>query len=907
MDATQASSRLDIHRRLSIVTEESFSPLEPEQIAARARDMGPREQQAFIDYFCDADAALKSQVMHLLAQDAEASGSQYWQHDLTDDNWSPSALLGARLGVYQLQTLLGSGGMGEVYLATRRDGEFTQQVAIKLVRRQLLSEEVRSRLRTERQILATLQHPNIATLLDGGTAPDGTPYLVMEYIDGIAIDVYCDRQQLTLEQRLQLFRKVCAAVQCAHQNLIVHRDLKPSNILVTAEGEPKLLDFGIAKLLDTPQQFDDVTVTQYGYRVMTPAHAAPEQVRGETVTTASDLYVLGVVLYELLCGRRPFVLPPQCRLADVEKLVCQTTPPLLHEQLQRSQQLFPEQCRDIVQSRGATYHKLLRQLQDDLNNIVMMAMRKEPERRYATALQLSDDIERWLSGRPVLATRDSWSYRTGKFLHRHALATFAVTAVVAVLSVFSLITYQQARSIAKQRDAIAVERTRAEQISSFLVELFEYSDPAQNRGNELKARELLDVGARRINHDLQTQPETRATLLNTIGRVYGSLGLYAEASTALQQALQTRSQLANAAANDIVQNQTALADSWINQGKLDEAEQLLQQVLHNLEQQPNVQQDTRALSRAPVLYELGRMALERGNYRLAEQQLRAALQSYEQHQQAGLDKATTLSELGKVLSEEYREAEAEPLYRAALAIASQQLGFDHPRVAELQSRLADALEGLGNYVEAGSLFRTALDTKRQVLGSEHPLTVEALENYGNFLRRNGDYAQAQAVLTEALQTNRKLHGEQHQDVGYDRVNLGLLHYDRGEFEDAASQFRAALDIYQRTLEPDNLLIAGALIGMARAQTQLSRADQALPLLERAERIADTNLGENNAVTLTARAALGLALLAQHKTAAALAELQAAQHSVEATYGDRAVITRELHTGIAQLQASARRN
>ena len=871
---------------------DSLSHSSADDIAQRARGLGPRERLPFVEQLCGADATLVSQVMALLQQ--SDSGAHLWHHDHAGDDWTPASLIGARLGSYQLSRLIGSGGMGEVYLAHRIDKEFDQQVAIKLVRGSLLTDDVRARLRTERQILASLQHPNIATLLDGGTAPDGTPYLVMEYIEGIPIDAYCDRHMLSIEQRLQLFCKVCAAVQCAHQSLIVHRDLKPNNILVTHEGEPKLLDFGIAKLLDTQLSPHTATITRHDFRVMTPAHASPEQVRGEAITTASDVYVLGVLLYELLSGKRPFTLPLNCRLADVERLVCQSTPLAPSAMVERCARETPGLMYDLAYSRGTQVAKLQRRLRGDLDNIVLMALRKESARRYASAAQFAEDIQHWLHERPVMASKDSLVYRSSKFIQRHTLAVGAATTLVALLIVFSVVTYVQSQHLAHERDAVAAERNRAEQVSSFLVELFELSDPSQSRGNELKARELLDVGARRIDNNLQSQPATRATLLDTIGKVYGSLGLYKEAETSLEKALHTREQLYGQRHEDVAEALLALSDIHLAQGDLDDADSelkralIMQQQLHGID----------AVEQAPVLRLMGRLALERGQYALAEQHMRKALALYDSHGvSTSLDKAAVLSDLGKALADQYREAAAEPLYRAALNIEASTLGVDHPRVAELKNRLADALEGQGKYQEAAPIFREAVDTKRRVLGSTHPQTIDALENFGNFLRRKGDYAQAQAMLTEALQANRKLYGEQHSYVGYDHVNLGLLSYDRGDYARAESEFSAALSIYAHSLEPDNVLIAGAKIGLGRSLTRLGQIPQAIVLLNEAITIASNALGSDNPVTNTGRAALGIALLANGSAQQGQALLQAAQSSIEQTYGPRAVITRELRNAL----------
>ncbi len=805
---------------------------------------------------------------------------------------------GRQLGPYQLLHMIGAGGMGEVYLAERIDHEFEQRVAIKLVRRSLMPMDVHARLRTERQILANLQHPYIARLLDGGTAGDGTPYLVMEYIDGIPIDMYCDRHRLSIEQRLQLFCKVCSAVQYSHQSLIVHRDLKANNILVTSEGEPKLLDFGIAKLLNVEFGTVNSNLTQQEWRVMTPAHASPEQVRGDVITTSSDIYVLGLLLYELLCGRRAITIPPQCRLQEVEQLICQQIPPAPSTMLTRTAASAPQLMHDVAQCRRTNLRSLNRTLHGDLDNIVMMALRKEPQRRYTTSSQFADDVQRWLSHQPVLASRDSWAYRTRKFVHRHRLAVSASVAILFLLTAFSILTFRQAQAIARQRDAANMERNRAEQVSSFLVDLFELSDPARSRGNELKARELLDAGARRVDNDLQSLPATRATLLHTIGRVYNSLGLYKEANAALEKSLTIRKQLYSEQHEEVTASLNALSETQIALGQLDDAEHGLQQAIHSSQ----LLHGKAAAEQANSLRLLGRVALERGDFDTAEQRFKQAMHAYDVLGLGNsIDKAAVMSELGKALSDEYKEADAEPWLRAALKIGTTTLGNDHPLVAEQMSRLADALEGQGKYTEAASWFHQALTIKRHVLGTEHPDTIDTMENYGNFLRRNGNYAEAKSILSEALQINIRLYGNNHQYVGYDRVNIGLLDYDQGDYSNAEQEFRSALGIYARSIGAENVLVAGAQIGLARSLTRQGKAASAIPLLHSAVRIADKALDADNPVSHTANAALGIALLATGQRQQAAQLLQQSRVSIEKTYGSKAVITREVQTALEQLQ------
>ena len=813
------------------------------------------------------------------------------------NNAQSNSWAGRRIGSYQLLYLLGAGGMGEVYLAERIDEEFEHQVAIKLVRRDLIPVDVYARLRTERQILANLQHPNIARLFDGGTAEDGTPYLVMEYIDGIPIDIYCDRHRLTLQQRLQLFCKVCSAVQYAHQSLIVHRDLKATNILVTDDGTPKLLDFGIAKLLNHDEGIAHPQLTQHGWRVMTPAHASPEQITGEAITTASDIYVLGLLLYELLCGQRAITIPAHARPSEVQQLVCDHIPVTPSETLSTSIREQSPHAHDIAFYRHTTVKHLLKLLRGDLNNIVMMALRKEPQRRYLTANQLGSDLQHWLSGEPVLATKDSWSYRASKFIGRHRVAVTASLLMIVMLSAFSVVTYRQSQALARERDTVTLERNRAQQISSFLIDLFELSDPAHNRGHELKAQELLEVGTRRIESDLTSFPDTRATLLNTIGRVYNSLGLYKEARSVLEKSLALRQQLYSGQHPDISASVNTLSETQIALGDLDAAKQALLQSV-------SPRQATHSpptTEYAKSLFLLGRIALERGDFDQAEAQFQQSMQTYDAlSQNDSIDKALVMSELGKALSQQYKEAEAEPWLRSALSIGKKQLGTDHPQVAEQMAQLADALEGQGKYQEASDWFSQSLHIKRRILGTKHPDTVDTLENYGNFLRRNGSFDAAHAMLMEALQINTQLFGAHHQYVGYDNVNLGLLDYDQGHFALAEQKFRTAIKIYAHSIDKDNVLIAGAQIGLARSLTQQSKSDAAIPLLRKAINIADQALGSGNPITATANAALGIALLKKGERSAAKKILAQCVNEIEETYGSRAVITREVHTALQTL-------
>ena len=500
-------------------------------------------------------------------------------------------------------------------------------------------------MKIERQILAQLDHPNIAHLLDGGSLPEGTAYLVMEYIDGLPIDAYCDANRLDVAGRLKLFQTVCAAVHYAHQNLIVHRDLKPSNILVTAAGVPKLLDFGIAKLLDDRQSVQHtLAMTHAGLRVLTPDHASPEQVRGQPVTTSSDVYVLGVLLYKLLAGASPFVIA-SARLTDIERAICEKDPPLPSHAVVVD--ASPEALA-VAEARATTPARLRRSLRGDLDNMIRRAMCKDPERRYGSSQQMASDIQRYLEGKPVIAQRDTVSYRFSKFVRRHWLPVAAATSFVVLIIAFAATTYIQATRFAAERDRVAEqreaaerERARAQEISSFLVDMFKLTDPEQNRGNQITARELLDAGSKRLQAALADQPASKAALLATVAAVYDSLGQFQDALPLLDESLRLRPQARDRARIDTL---LELGRARMGAGDVTESEAPLREAL-------NLSQTEFGVSSAEVgrsLWMLGRLQLQLGELPEAKAFFEQSLGMLEKTGAPPTDASAVLDDLAKV-------------------------------------------------------------------------------------------------------------------------------------------------------------------------------------------------------------------------------------------------------------------
>jgi len=837
-----------------------------QQILDEAQTLPPHERLRFIREACSTDSDLYANAMHELE-----SRQQWFGEDGAVAPESPEEdavdLTGERIGPYRIVRSLGRGGMGEVFLAERADEQFQQQVAIKLVRRGLLSRQVQGRLKLERQILATLDHPNIARLFDGGTTTDGTPYIVMEFVDGEPIDTYCDSRCLSVEQRLRLFQVVCSAVHRAHQNLVVHRDLKPSNILVARDGTPKLLDFGIAKMLDDRQLMQHtMAVTQADYRVLTPDHASPEQIRGDPITTASDTYVLGVVLYELLCGCKPFTLHGN-RLGELERVICEETPPLPSMVVQAR-----EDAAGIARQRGTTPSRLRRELSGDLDNIVLMAMRKEAERRYSSVEQFAADIDRYLQGMPVLARADAWSYRAGKFLARHSLAVGLAAAFLAVLIGFSVTTYLQAQRIAQERDVAEAERARAqtaqqraEAVKDFLIESFQLADPSHARGKEITAREILDQGAVSITKQFAAQPDLQATLLDTIGSVYLSLDLPADAQPLIEQGLAVRRKLYGEKHVDVASSLYSLNRVYEKKGDLKTAESLAVDSLaiNSLLTGPA------SLETAGSLCRLGIIQHGRGDFVHAEQHLNECLRIRVAKLGANDELVTVpLDTLARIAQDRRDFDAAERLYRAAIDIDERHQRLDHPQYIRHLHNLATALHGKGDLDGAEPLYRRALALYRQVLGPAHSETIAAACNLGRLLMDRGRYDEAQQAYDAALEATRKAHPQPHVDVGYLLAELGRLALERKQYDQAAVRYQEALQVYEKTLPPGHGYTAAAFTMLGRTQLELGRAREGEATLRRALDEWSKEYGTDSPWYAYARACLGRSWAMQGRLAEA---------------------------------------
>jgi serine/threonine protein kinase/tetratricopeptide (TPR) repeat protein len=791
-----------------------------------------------------------------------------------------------RIGAYRILRELGHGGMGTVYLAARADDQYQKRVAIKTIRG-LDSEEVLRHFRRERQILAALDHPNIARLFDGGSTDDGLPYFVMEFVEGQPIDDFCDERRLSVHERLRLFRGVCAAVQYAHSNLVVHRDLKPKNILVDAQGVPKLLDFGIAKLLNPEISGDAATGTVLA---MTPEYASPEQTRGQPITTATDVYSLGVVLYELLTGHRPYGREAR-NSVELFKAVCEEEPERPSTAVGRTEQrplpggavqtTTPESA---SRTREGTPEKLRRRLRGDLDNIVLTALRKEPHLRYRSVEAFSEDIRRYLQGRPVTAHKTTVWYRTSKFVRRNALAVGAAATVFLLAIGFGVVTTVQSRRIARERDRANREAATAQRVSEFLVNLFNVSDPGESRGSTVTARELLDKAVRDIEGKLNDDPGVKGTLLYTMGQVYEDLGLSPQALELTQKAL---AQLRSVAPPD----QPAIARALLQQavitfhlGQYDKAEPLYREALAILEKRfgpddPEV---------ARILDDFGLFYQEAAKYDQAEQLHRRALAIFEKATgPKSRDVATVLTNLANLSSLRGNYAEAETLQRRALDIQESVLGPDHPETVASVNNLATtnfylerydkaeelfervlaldektegpnhpdvgiALNNVANVAQVRGEFRTAEDSFKRALAifekagmPDHPNALAALSNLATVDRDTGRYAEAESLQRRALEADRKTLGPDHPNVAFDLHRLANILCESGRPAEAEPLQRHAVEVLEKALGPEHPIFAVALVGLGDVDRDEGKRGEAAQLYTRALAISEKALGPDN--------------------------------------------------------------
>jgi len=805
------------------------TPEEAQRVAEIVEEALERDRSdwpAFLEEACGRDVALRTEVESLLRHEKkalhfiEAPAYQSAASELAAEEGELKP--GEQLGDYQIVSLLGAGGMGEVYLA--EDLSLRRRVAIKLVKAGFGRANLLRHFQREERILAALTHPNIARLYGGGVSPSGVPYFVMEYVEGERLDSYCERHRLTIPQRLQLFRKICAAVSYAHQHLVIHRDLKPSNIRVTPEGEPKLLDFGIAKMLDEETALPEQTMTLAG--VMTPDYASPEQVRGESMTTASDVYSLGVVLYELLTGAKPYRTKSR-RIDEISRAVTEQEPTRPSAAAARDE-------RSEVKSQ-----KLLR---GDLDNIVLTAMRKEATRRYTSVSQFSEDIRRHLEGLPVVARKDTFGYRATKFVQRNRISVAAAALVVLAIVAALVVSLWQAKQARAQRDV-------AQRINAFLQDMLGAAAP-EVKGVDVKVTDVLSDASSRAKRELAGQPQVMADVLVTLGKTYIALGQYQPAEVNLRAALE-----ASLKANGELHPTTATTMGWLGlalayQNKTAEGEQIsrkaveLQRKLH-----PQGNEDL-----GVALYALGSNLIFRNEPKAAQPFLKEASALIKKHvgETHGYYIAT-LTMLAMAYDRAGEVAEAEPIYRQAIEAGKRVEARYRIFLAQAEISLGYLLINKEAYLEAETVLRESETIYREVNGGEANSSSGAVKaNLGWLYFLKGDYARAEDEDRQALDLLRKYAGNEHPVTASTAATLGLTLTREGKAAEGEPYLREALAIRKKVLPPGDFMIPYAASALGECLTAQKRYGEAEPLLLESYNELKTKLGDQNKRTIEAR-------------------------------------------------------
>jgi eukaryotic-like serine/threonine-protein kinase len=856
-------------------------------------DEGTGDRTARLASACGDDMELRSSVESLLESDARREDALSHAigeaaESLLEDH--RDRLIGTRVGPYRVVSILGHGGMSTVYRAERDDSQYQQTVAIKVLQHATLHPRLRSRLHSERHILATLDHPSIARLIDSGDLEDGTPYLVMEHVDGESIDSYCDSRTLFVRERLELFVKVCAAVQYAHRNLVVHRDIKASNIFVTAEGAPKLLDFGIAKLLAPESLSHTLPVTRLQERILTPENAAPEQVLGRPITTATDIYALGVLLYQLLTGRSPYRLLSYSQL-QLERAICMDDPARPSQMV--ISKLSGEKDADrsrFSDRRGLSPQRLRARLSGDLDAIVAMAMRKEPDRRYPSVETLADDINRHLLGQPVRARQGDWRYNAAKFLRRHLLGVAAVAAAFLALALFAGVMFWENHRIELARDATAQERDRAQQVSAFLVDVFSQADPFNAQGKEPTAKDLLDRGAERISGNLSLQPEVRAQLLESIGLAYRRQGLSERAIPLFEQAVAIRRQERPLNNGHVAVALANLARALTDAGHLISAEAYLDQAVILSESGG----DAQAVQTADILVQFGSFAMDaKSDPARAARLFGKALNIYRATiGNQNLQVASTLNGLAGATLWMDDYALAERYQREALDIFQATVSRNYPDNAVALATLGYILTQREKYTEAEQVLNEALQIERNVFGVDNPRIAQIESDLGVLYDREGDMTRAIAATQNALKITRDRRGSSHYMVGYHLDALANLYLKINDLPTAEADARQALAVYAQSLPARHLYVASThqLLG----EVLLRRGS--LAAAEAELRVAlDMTVGLAGADswrTARSEASLGWTLIQRDKAADGEPMLLAARKKLLATVGPQHPATQQ---------------
>lgn len=834
-------------------------------ILAAVLEMDAAERRPFLDR-SKVDPAMRAEIESLMHFEDESanlmqlSAVEFSKDFIEDDG----ALSGQQVGPYQVIRELGHGGMGAVYLADRIDGKFQQRVAVKLLKREMNTSALRRHFEQEREILASLEHPNIARLLDAGTTDDKIPYLAMEYVDGQPIDEYCNSHDLDLTARLELFRTVCSAVDFAHRNLIVHRDLKPSNIIVTGDGTPKLLDFGISKILSADIG-NAATITKLG--VMTPGYASPEQLRNESVTTSTDVYSLGVILYELLSGHRPFETK-EGNLGDIYQAVIEIDPPppsSISETITRELENMPPTVIDNgyeYTSRNEMRHTAgqsaaikAQDLQGDLDNIVIKALKKEPERRYRSAETFAEDIKRHLDGLPVTARPDTFTYRAEKFVKRNRFTVVAGSLILIAIIAGIVATLWQARVAAAERDRAQFEAKKSRKINDYMLGVLNFSNPnwlssnpKQNR--DAKISDALDEALKNIDADLADEPEIQGEILFTIGQTFIGQTSYDKAEPLLRRAIEKFAQVSDVPLPKAMQAKVMLGDALRQKGKNDEAEKLYLEAIEYF--RPAAAKDTSLVKWLVI----------------------------------------PLNNLGNTYNNQGRFAEAKQSIGEANEHLDEVTGQDRYVVPLVMGNLGASYTFTGDFETALMHYSRSMEEFRKVGNEKKYEAGQILNATGRAYVLSNDYQMAEKTLREAREVLTNTVGEKN---SYFLVNLYWVAtnlYNQGRYSEAEVEVKKLRELLGDFYPNGHVQTGNADRLLGEIYTKTNRLKEGEEKLREAVEYVSKKVAEPNPQIAQAKAALGENLVLQKKYAEATEFLTAALDGYLKTSGEGHPFTKQ---------------
>lgn len=869
-------------------------------------DLPIDQQQSLLQQECAGNPELLAAVEELLAAD-RASGD-FLQTPAAEKaaalikGTEDSELQSITFGAYKTTRLLGYGGMGVVYLANRIDGEFEQEVAIKCMRGMVSNPEIKRRFLAERQILASLQHPGIAHLLDGGVSEDGHPYFAMEYVRGTALTRYCDQKCLRIKERIRLFLTVCDSVSYAHSKLVIHRDLKPSNILVTtsrtAKGKAqiKLLDFGIAKFLEDDDQVSaSPSPDQIKSQLLTLEYTAPEQLLRQNVTTATDVYSLGLLLYELLCGQRAHGVEDKAA-EQVREIICKTMPtlPSVVAQTDSASELAANNRRNSPKS-------LHRRLVGDLDAIVFKALQKTPEQRYRSVEAMAADLRRHLDLEPIKIRDKSVRYRLGRFVYRYRWGVSATALILLLLASMTVLSIRSNLRIRTALEATQIESSKAREIARFLQELFEVADPFAQKGEQISIEELLENGAQRIANDLADQPEIQSELMFVLARVYNNLGIYKRSSEMLDQTLEIQTLIFGQAHPEIARTlhwQSLVADNMGEYGLSEEkAEAALEMRLLLLERiDPDVGE---SMDRLGSL--LAYSGQEKRAISLSQEASLILLNAVGEEDKRT---QTALHNLAWMLGTQGSYEEATPIFEQVIEISTRLVGPEHPLTLETLNNFAVMLRRQGKIERAEGIYREVLTARLRVLGDDHPQVGFSQNNLAKLLQGKGEFEEASVLYAKSLSILKTSYGDEHSNVAISLGNLAQVLLQQGSIDQAEIRYREALAIHRKNTPAGSLKVSSTLKGLGRILTIKGELSEAEPLLREALTIQQRALNADHWETAETQLRLGQLLVLKGADQEARDFLKQSEEALNEYFGEDHELVKEVRNELSFLAGTS---